>query len=167
MDPLRLFRSRRWFLKMSTAGSAGLLVPMLQPPQRPERPPSLEPDLVKEFVIKAHGDLGRTKAMLEEEPGLLNASWDWGGGDFEMAIEGAGHTGNKEIARYLISKGARMTVFVATMLGRLDIVKPVLTAFPDMIHAKGPHGLTFLHHAKKGGEEAAGVHEFLRSLGAG
>jgi len=59
------------------------------------------------------------KKLLEETPGLLNASWDWGGGDFETAMGGAGHMGRADIAEYLINKGARMDIFVATMLGKL------------------------------------------------
>lgn len=162
-------QNRREFLRLSSVASAGILIPasfsQAQELAKP-KPPALPTDMVKEFVIKAHGDLKRTQEMLAEQPGLLNASWDWGGGDFEMGIEGAGHVGNKDIARFLISKGARMTVFVATMLGRLEIVKPILTAFPEMVQSKGPHGLTFLHHAKKGGEEALPVLEYLQSLGA-
>ena len=161
--------SRRVFIKFGVISASGILVPAtlsLFANQTMSRGPALPTDLVKEFVIKAHGDLKRTQEMLEEHPGLLNASWDWGDGDFEMGIEGAGHVGSKEIARFLISKGARMTIFVATMLGNLEIVKPMLMAFPEMIHAKGPHGLTFVHHAKKGGEEALPVLEYLKSLGA-
>jgi len=162
-------QSRRAFIKFGAIGASGIFVPAplaLFANQTMSRGPALPADLVKEFVIKAHGDLKRTQEMLEEHPGLLNASWDWGDGDFEMGIEGAGHVGSKEIARFLISKGARMTIFVATMLGNLEIVKPMLMAFPEMIHAKGPHGLTFVHHAKKGGEEALPVLEYLKSLGA-
>lgn len=169
MEKSLMNQNRREFLKLSALGSTGILLPAGflpgQDPVKP-KPPSLPSDLVKEFVIKAHGDLKRTQEMLAEQPGLLNASWDWGGGDFEMGIEGAGHVGNKDIAKFLISKGARMTIFVATMLGRLEIVKPILTAFPEMVQSKGPHGLTFLHHAKKGGDEALPVLEYLQSLGA-
>lgn len=65
----------------------------------------LPPDKVKDFVIAGHGDLVKVKTMLQEIPTLLYATWDWGGGDFETALEGAGHVGNKEIANYLISTG--------------------------------------------------------------
>src|SRR5262245_8297067 len=92
-------------------------------PQSPPRPPALAADLVKEFVVAAHGNLEKTKAMLAAEPGLVNATWDWGGGDFEQAIGGAGHMGRKDIADFLISQGARMDIFVAAMLGDLDLVK--------------------------------------------
>ena len=41
--------------------------------------------------MAAHGDLQRSKELLELQPGLLNAAWDWGGGDFETALGGASH----------------------------------------------------------------------------
>ena len=93
----------------------------------------LPPDKVKDFVIAGHGDLVKVKAMLQEIPTLLYATWDWGGGDFETALEGAGHVGNKEIANYLIASGARTNLFVLTMLGKTEIVKPYLDAFPVYI----------------------------------
>ncbi len=43
--------------------------------------------------------------------------------DFEMGIGGAGHMGNRETAGFLIGQGARMDVFVAAMLGKLDTSK--------------------------------------------
>ena len=96
--------------------------------------------MVKEFVMAAHVNLDKTKSMLASEPGLVNATWDWGGGDFEQAIGGAGHMGRKDIADFLISQGARMDIFVAAMLGDLDLVKAYLKAQPAQIHARGPHG---------------------------
>lgn len=126
------------------------------------RPPALPADLVKEFVIAGHGNLERVKELLEREPGLLNASWDWGGGDFESALEGAGHMGNREIALYLIGKGARMSIFQAAMLGQLDVVKAILAADPSQRDAKGPHGIPLLVHAEKGGAEE--VVRYLKGL---
>ena len=128
------------------------------------RPDPLKPELVKEFVIAAHGDLEKTKTMLAETPSLLNATWDWGGGDFEMAIGGAGHMGRRDIALFLIGQGGRFDLFVATMLGRLDVVKPMLTAFPYLAESKGPHGIPLMVHAQKGGQEAAEVAAFLEAL---
>ena len=57
--------------------------------------------------------------------------------------------GLTEIAEYLIAKGARMDIFVATMLGKMDIVRPMLDAFPNLKTSKGPHGITLLAHAEK------------------
>jgi len=128
------------------------------------RPDPLKPELVKEFVVAAHGDLEKTKSLLGETPSLLNATWDWGGGDFEMAIGGAGHMGRRDIGLFLISQGGRFDLFVAAMLGRLDVVKPMLTAFPHLAESKGPHGIPLMVHAQKGGQEAAEVAAFLEGL---
>jgi len=129
------------------------------------RPPKLEAALVEEFVRVAHGNLERTQQLLDETPALLNATWDWGGGDWEAAIGGAGHMGRKDIAGFLLSRGARMDIFVAAMLGRLDILKPTLEAYPDLLHSRGPHGISLMRHAKAGGAEAEAVAEFLRAKG--
>ncbi len=120
---------------------------------------------VKEFVGAGHGNLVRVKEMLLEIPTLLYATWDWGGGDFETAIEGAGHVGNKEIANFLISTGARTNLFVLTMLGKTTIVKSYLEAFPQYLTARGPHGLTLLHHANKGGDDAKELLDYFQSKG--
>lgn len=125
--------------------------------------PALEAKLVQEFVSVAHSDLNRVKELLAQEPALVNATWDWGGGDFETALGAAGHMGRKDIANYLLEQGARLDIFVATMLGNLDIVKATLTAYPDSINTPGPHGIPLIAHAKAGGEEAKAVLEFLES----
>ena len=160
--------NRKVFLSMAALGGSGLLLngQIQSSLQERKRPDPLEKELVKEFVVKGHSDLTRVKELLDKEPGLLNACWDWGGGDFETAIEGAGHMGNKEIANFLLQMGARMNIFCAAMLGRLDIVKSTLTIYPDLKFSKGPHGLQLLHHAKKGGDEALPVLEYLQSIGA-
>jgi|SRR3954451_18596481 hypothetical protein len=134
------------------------------PNTAPPKPPPLEAQLVKEFVIAGHVDLEKVKTMLASQPSLLNAAWDWGGGDFEMAIGGAGHMGRADIAKYLISQGGRFDIFVAAMLGRLDIVKNALTAYPNLAQSKGPHGIPLIVHAEKGGDGAAEVLKYLKSL---
>jgi len=164
--------SRRGFLSATAASAVGAGFTLALPagilsqsaPQAPAKPPRLNLDMVQEFVRVGHFDLDRTKALLAQEPGLLNATWDWGGGDWETALGGAGHMGRKDIALFLISSGARMDIFHAAMLGRLDIVKPMLTAFPNLAASKGPHGITLMAHAQKGGEEAVTVVRFLESL---
>ncbi len=164
--------TRKSFISIVTLTGAGLLASVSRKAaaqtqsQIPDKGPPLEKELVKEFVIKGHADLLGVQQLLEKEPRLLNACWDWGGGDFETAIEGAGHMGNKEIARFLLSKGARMNVFCAAMLGQLEIVKGILALHPGLKLSKGPHGLQLLHHAKQGGAEASAVLEYLQSIGA-
>lgn len=159
--------TRSTFLKQTLTGAAGLvLTPALAAPPQQDKPAPLSLDLVKEFVSVSHGKFDRVKEMLEANHLLLHCSFDWGGGDYESGIEAAGHVGNKEIANYLISKGARYNIYLACMLGHLDTVKNVLTFNPGLLNSKGPHGFTMLHHAQKGGEDAKGVLDYLQSLGA-
>ena len=152
--------SRRQFITMAS----GLVLVQQQPV--PPRPDPIAPAMVQEFVRKAHADLPATKALLAEQPTLLNATWDWGGGDFETGLGGAGHMGNREIAEFLIGQGARLDIFAATMLGKLDIVKALLAAWPNLLHSKGPHGISLLRHARAGKDAAKPVEEYLLSLGA-
>jgi len=126
--------------------------------------PALESSLVEEFVRVAHSDLERTRELLEQEPGLVNSSWDWGGGDFETALGSASHMGRPDIANYLLENGARLDLFAAAMLGKLDIVRAALNIYPEAINIPGPHGIPLLDHAKFGGEAASAVYEFLQSL---
>jgi hypothetical protein len=51
--------------------------------------------MVQEFVRVGHFDLDRTKTLLAQGRGLLNSTWDWGGGDWETALGGAGHMAAK------------------------------------------------------------------------
>jgi hypothetical protein len=131
--------------------------------RKPPKPPPLPDDLVKEFVGAAHGNLERTREMLGNEPGLLNATWDWKAGDFETAIGGAGHMGRRDIAEYLIAQGARMDLFVAAMLGELPIVRAYLEAHPALLHSKGPHGISLVAHARAGAARAAETLAWLES----
>lgn len=112
----------------------------------------------------AHSDLDRTRELLAHEPALVNATWDWGGGDFETALGAASHMGRKDIANFLLENGARLDLFAAVMLGKLDLVKAALAEYPDAINVPGPHGIPLIDHAKAGGEDAITVLEFLNSL---
>jgi hypothetical protein len=129
-----------------------------------EKIPALEASLVEEFVGNAHGNFARVKELLEQHPNLVNATWDWGGGDFETALGAASHMGNKQIANYLLEHGARLDIFAAAMLGKLDVVKAALTAYPEAIDILGPHGIPLITHAEAGGEDAKAVLEYLESL---
>lgn len=129
-----------------------------------ETKPALEAALVQQFVGNAHGDLDRVKELLTQEPGLINATWDWGGGDFETGLGAASHMGRRDIAEFLLEHGARLDLFAAAMLGELNIVKAFLSAFPEAVNTPGPHGIPLLAHATAGGERAKEVLEYLESL---
>ena len=118
---------------------------------------TLDQTAVDKFVRAAHGDLATVKQMLSDEPGFVNATQDWGGGDFETGLGGASHVGNRQIALFLIEHGARPNIFTFAMLGKTEIVKAMLTALPELLTTPGPHGIPLIAHAKRGGKEAEAV----------
>lgn len=128
-----------------------------------DKPAPLNPQLVQQFVRDAHGDVDRVRQALEQHPSLLNAAWDWGGGDWETALGAAGHMGRRDIAICLLERGARIEIFVAAMLGWLDVVKSIAERQPAARDARGPHGIPLMAHAKAGGDAAAAVVEYLTS----
>jgi len=167
MESPKAIINRNDFLHYTVLTAVGLLLPSFGEAQsKQDKPAPLKLEVVKEFVGVSHSNLARVKEMLENDNLFLHVSYDWGGGDFESGIEAAGHVGNKEIANYLLSKGARYNVYLASMLGHIDIVKQVLAFNPSLLNSKGPHGFTMLHHAQKGGEDSKPVVEYLQSLGA-
>lgn len=129
-----------------------------------DRPPALAPSLVNEFVAVAHGDLDRVIALLTQEPALVNAAWDWGGGDWETALGAAAHVGRADIARLLLGHGARLDLFAAAMLGELAVIQAALTAYPAALDIPGPHGIPLIVHAQMGGSAAEGVLHYLQAL---
>jgi hypothetical protein len=164
--------TRKRFIVTSIASAAGIvLIPQVVaaqqtvPPAKTLKGPPLDKGLVKEFVIAGHNDLEKVKAMLSENPDLLNASFNWKDWDWEDAVGGAGHMGHREIAVYLLEQGARPTICIAAMLGYLDVVKAFITTFPQMKNSVGPHNISLMAHAVKGGEGARPVADYLRSAG--
>jgi hypothetical protein len=127
--------------------------------------PTQLPELTREMVTVSHFNLSRVKELVEARPSLARASWDWGFGDWESALGAASHMGNRAIAEYLISKGARPSLFSAAMLGQLEVVKAMVNANPHAERIRGPHGISLLSHAKMGGNAARPVFDFLQSLG--
>ena len=126
--------------------------------------PAIAPELVNQFVNDAHGDLDSVTKLLKEEPALVNSCWDWGGGDWETGLGAAAHMGRRDIAEFLLGKGARIDLFAAAMMGKLEIVQALVNDNPAVIDEKGPHGIALMTHAKKGGKEAADVVKFLQSV---
>jgi hypothetical protein len=126
--------------------------------------PQINRLFVQDFVIYAHSELDMVKKLLDREPALLNATVDWGQGDWESGLGGASHMGRRDIVAYLLDRGARIDIFCAAMMGRLDAVKSFLTLEPKLIDAKGPHGFTLHFHAQVGGKEAEPVLDYLQSV---
>ena len=101
--------------------------------------------------------------MLGAHPTLVNAAWDWGGGDWETALGAAAHMGRRDIALRLIDNGARIDIFAAAMLGYREVVETMLRAVPGARDWLGPHGISLLRHAEAGGPEATAIVNLLRA----
>jgi hypothetical protein len=129
-----------------------------------EKPPPIDKEVVAEFVLKAHGDLDLVKQAVEREPAIVNAAWDWGGGDWETGLGAAAHVGRRDIAEFLLERGARKDLFAAAMLGEVDVVRAMLEAQPELREARGPHGIPLRAHAEAGGERAQEVLDLLQGV---
>lgn len=73
----------------------------------------------------------------------VNAKSAWWAGAF-----GALHGANRDMARYLIERGAKVDVHAAAEQGIMDILRQLIEADPTLVHAKGPDGQRPLHFAR-------------------
>jgi hypothetical protein len=171
--------TRRAFVAASAGGLAGLAIPpalaiagvagiqdaYAERLSVPGGFPSQDPELVRQAVGVSHGNFEELRKLLEKQPELAKAAWDWGFGDWETAIGAASHVGHREIAGFLIEHGARPDLFTFAMLGHVDVVRACIEAMPGVQKIPGPHGITLLAHAMAGGDESASVVEYLQSVG--
>lgn len=163
--------TRRTFLNSSVFGLLAVSLPNLQyahaekvPPPRRSTPsdipgeyPALPDGAVSEVVGASHFNLERVRELVEVRPELARASWDWAFGDFETALGAASHVGRRDIAGYLMEKGARPNIFTYAMLGSLEAVRAMIEATPGIQRVYGPHGISLLSHAKAGMREVEGI----------
>jgi ankyrin repeat protein len=112
---------------------------------------ALSQETVREFVLAGHGNLEKVKAMLAEEPALLNEKFVQ---NDETAIEAASHVGNRAIAEYLLEQGAPLNLYTAAMLGKTAVVAEMLRRDPAAASRPGVHGMSALFHAAIGGHTA-------------
>lgn len=94
--------------------------------------------------------------LLLEQGADINLKSDWWAGGFGV-LDGA----DEETAAYLLARGATLDIFAAAELGRLDVLRELLDATPDLVNAKGPDGQRALHRAK-----SIEVIDFLLERGA-
>ena len=114
------------------------------------RYPSIDDTIVSDVVGKSHFDLETVKKYVDKRSELARATWDWGFGDWESAIGAASHVGRRDIVDYLISNGARPTMFTFAMLGAYDLIRSMIEISPGIQKTMGPHGFSLLHHARVG-----------------
>ena len=116
----------------------------------PEHFPNIDPEIIAEVVGKSHFDLDGVKKRVEKRPELSRSVWEWRFGDFESAIGAASHVGRRDIALYLMSRGARPTIFTFAMLGAIEVVRAAVESVPGIQKSTGPHGISLLDHAFAG-----------------
>ena len=136
-------------------GAALSAATVLTAQQKSETPPPIAAEIVKDAVGKSHGDLAGIRELIKREPRLLNATWDWGAGDYETCLNAAAHMGRHDIAGFLLENGARLDAPAIFMLGLEAPAKAILTAFPDTHKVPGAHGIPLLSHAIQGKSQAA------------
>jgi ankyrin repeat protein len=126
----------------------------------------LPAEKVQAVVGQSHRSLDEVRKLVVEMPLLVNACWDWGGGDFETPLEAAAHTGQRAIAEFLLAHGARPSLYAAAMLGQIELVKAFHAVDPKAHAIVGPHGFTVVHCAERGGAQAKPVVDWLLANGA-
>ncbi len=72
----------------------------------------------------------------------INAKSRWWAGGFSLL-----DCASPELAAYAVERGAELTVHAAARLGMLERLRQLITANPQLAHAKGGDGQTPLHFA--------------------
>lgn len=114
--------------------------------------PALTAERIREFVIAAHFNLEKVRALYAEQPALLTARHEWSESDVEDGLGAASHVGNQAIAEFFLEHGVPLTIFAAAMLGRKADVAAFLQADLALVHARGAHGIPLLFHAAFSGD---------------
>src|SRR5258708_39471482 len=94
-------------------------------------------EVINEFVGVSHGNFARVKELLEQYPALVHAQATWG----ETPLGAAAQTGQREIAVYLLFRGAALDICTAAMQGMTDQVATTLHADPGHAHTLGAHAI--------------------------
>ena len=115
-----------------------------------QRYPAINDELVAQVVGQSHTNLDKVKELVARRHELARATWDWAFGDFETALGAASNVGRRDIAEYLMSKGARPDIFTYAMFGAYDAVKAMIETTPGIQSIAGPHGISLLQHVKNG-----------------
>jgi uncharacterized protein len=111
-------------------------------------------EVIRELVIAAHGDLEKVKELAGAHPDLLDSAHEWRPNMTESPLEAAAHTGRREIAEFLLGKGAKPIIVAAAMLGDKESFEQLLVEDPERIRELGAHNFTLIFHAGLGGNLA-------------
>jgi uncharacterized protein len=114
--------------------------------------PQLTPEIIREFVIAAHFNLEKVRAMSADKPALLTVQHQWGENDYEDGLGAAAHVGNRPIAEFFLEQGVPISICAAAMLGRTDEVAAFIRADAAQANARGAHQIPILFHAALSGQ---------------
>jgi ankyrin repeat protein len=92
------------------------------------------------FVGKGHFDLDAIERGLAAHPELVHASAT----TTELAVEAAGHVGQREIVELLLDHGAPYSMPAAIVRGKPAEITALLEHEPDRMHERGPHDFPLL-----------------------
>jgi ankyrin repeat protein len=106
-------------------------------------------ETIDQFVGNAHDNFSVVKELLGKYPSIINANASWA----ETAIQAAAQTGQVEIVNYLLEHGAEYDICTAAMLGSMDCMNDFLLEDPNLVNARGAHGIPLLYfpviHSRK------------------
>ena len=97
------------------------------------------------------GDTARARALLGQDAALAHAS----DADGVALLMKAIYFGRAEIIDLLIERGAEVDIFAAAALGKVERLRALIQADPQLIHAYSPDGWTALHLAAHFGQREA------------
>jgi ankyrin repeat protein len=118
---------------------------------------------VNAFVGAGHGNRPKVDEMLTAHPTLLSLPSTL----TELAVEGAAHVGNRDLALYLVEKGSPLSLSTACMLGRTDRVAFLLEEEPKRIHERAAHDFPLIWYPVLGGDGKDQLESMRRLLKAG
>lgn len=113
------------------------------------------------FVGQGHFDLEGIRQGLAAHPELVHASAT----TTELAVEAAGHIGQREIVELLLEHGAAYSMPAAIVRGNVTEIAALLEHEPDRIHERGPHDFPLLWYPVLAGG-SLDVAELLLARGA-
>jgi ankyrin repeat protein len=96
-------------------------------------------------------DLARARALLAQDAALARAS----DADGVALLMKAIYFGRAQIVDLLIERGAEMDIFAASALGKVERLRALIQADPELLHAYSPDGWTALHLAAHFGQREA------------
>jgi ankyrin repeat protein len=100
-------------------------------------------ETIDEFVGNAHGNLVRVEELISDYPDIVDAKASFD----ETALQAAAQMGREDIANFLLSHGAVMDIFGASMLGDVKRVREFLERDRNRANAPGGHGFPPLYYA--------------------